>query len=157
MDRYGATSSHVERDQVKNRYDDIQKEYWYHQLDTALVNDDYWVANNDIRKLVEKLAEEGIPATYGTQLIQEFTSEEQALVMERYPLLAYGIVVHQQDWDKKFDQASFQQLLVHSPVPIFIREKMNQEYPEPFEIVRDQGISMAYHREQWIQWKGKFS
>ncbi|HEY2421318.1 MAG TPA: hypothetical protein VGI04_07880 [Neobacillus sp.] len=45
------------------------------------------------------------------------------------------------------------QLFVHSPVPIFIRERMNQDYALPFEIVRDKGISMAFHKEQWLQWK----
>ncbi|MFP7296996.1 hypothetical protein [Neobacillus niacini] len=147
----------TERDHLKNTYDNTLKDYWYHQLDTALINDDYWVANNDVRKMVERLADEGIAATYGTQLIQEFTAEEQALVMERYPLLAYGIVVHQHDWDKKVDQVAIQQILVHSPVPIFIRERMNQEYKLPFEIVRDQGISMAFHQEQWILWKEKLA
>lgn len=147
----------TERDQLKNTYDNTLKDYWYHQLDTALVNDDYWVANNDVRKMVERLAEEGIAATYGTQLIQEFTAEEQSVVMERYPLLAYGIVVHQHDWDKKVDQAAFQQMIAHSPVPIFIRERMNQEYTLPFEIVRDKGISMAFHQQQWIQWKEKLA
>jgi hypothetical protein len=147
----------TERDQLKNTSDNTLKDYWYHQLDTALVNDDYWVANNDVRKMVERLAEEGIAATYGTQLIQEFTADEQVSVMERYPLLAYGLVVHQHDWDKKVDQAAIQQMLAHSPVPIFIRERMNQEYTMPFEIVRDQGISMAFHQEQWIQWKEKLA
>lgn len=144
-----------ERLQLKTQFENIQKEYWYHQLDTALVNDDYWVANNDVRKMVEKLAEEGVAAIYGTQLIQGFSLEEQGLMMERFPLLAYGIVVHQHDWDKRFDQAAYQKLLAHSPVPIFIRERMNQPYPLPFEIVLDQGVSMAFHREQWIQWKEK--
>ncbi|MEH7131108.1 hypothetical protein V7103_23230 [Neobacillus drentensis] len=147
----------MERDQIKYTYDSTLKDYWYHQLDTALVNNDYWVANNDVRKMVERLAEEGIAATYGTQLIQEFSAEEQAQVMERYPLLAYGIVVHQHDWNKKVDQSAFQLLLSHSPVPIFIRERMNQEYTMPFEIVTDQGISMAFNKEQWIQWKEKLT
>jgi hypothetical protein len=146
-----------ERDHLKYTYDHTLKDYWYHQLDTSLVNDDYWVANHDVRKMVERLAQEGVSATYGTQLIQEFTAEEQAFVMERYPLLAYGIVVHQHDWDKKVDQGELQQMLAHSPVPIFIRERMNQEYILPFEIVRDQGISMAFNQEHWIRWKEKLA
>ncbi|WML26436.1 hypothetical protein [Neobacillus sp. OS1-33] len=146
-----------EKDQLRFQFDNIQKEYWYHQLDTALVNDDYWVPNNDVRKMVEKLAEDGVQASYGTRLIQELNPEEQALVMERYPLLAYGIVIHQQDWDKKVDESRFQQMLAHAPVPIFIRERMDQPYAQPFEIARNQGIAMAFHKELWLDWKDNLS
>jgi hypothetical protein len=142
-----------EADKLRSQYDHIQKEYWYHQLDTALVNDHFWVANNDVKKIADMLAEEGIPAMFGTQLLNEMTMEEQTLVMERYPLLVYGVVVHQNDWEKKIDQASLQTMLMHSPVPIFIRERMNQEFALPYEIIREQGISMAFHRDQWTQWK----
>ncbi|WP_423798178.1 hypothetical protein [Neobacillus sp. SAB-20_R2A] len=144
-----------ERLVLKQKYENLQKDYWYHQLDTTLLNDDYWIANNDVRKIVEKLAEVGVQATYGTQLIQELTAEEQALAMERYPLLAYGIVVYQQDWENEIFDADFQMLLTHAPVPIFIRERMNQEYAQPFEMAREQGISMAFHREKWMEWKNE--
>jgi hypothetical protein len=144
-------------ERIKQQYQNIQKDFWSHQLDTALVNDEYWIANYDVRKMAEKLAEEGIPASFGTQLIQELPYEEQALLLERYPLLAYGIVVHQQDWDKKVDHTELQKLLAHSPVPIFIREQMNQEYTLPFEVVRDQGVAMAFDREKWTLWKEKLA
>ncbi|WP_462411402.1 hypothetical protein [Neobacillus sp. Marseille-QA0830] len=146
-----------EEEKLRSQYDHIQKEYWYHQLDTSLVNDEYWVANHDVKKIADLLSDEGIPAMYGTQLLQELSEEEQSLVMERYPLLAYGIVVHQQDWEKNIHQASVQTLLLHSPVPIFMRERMNQEYALPFEIFREQGISMAFNQNQWNRWKENLS
>lgn len=142
-----------EKERLNAQYENVQKDYWYHQLDTSLVNDEYWVANNDVRKLVEKLSEAGVTASYGTQLIQEFSQEERAFILEKYPLLAYGIVVHEHDWQKRVDQRELEQLFVHAPVPIFIRERMNQDYQQPFEIVREQGVSMAFYREKWEQWK----
>jgi hypothetical protein len=146
-----------ESTQLKQQYDHIQKEYWYHQLDTALVNEEFWVANHDVRKLVETMSEMGVQASYGTQLIQQLSDEERSVVMERYPLLAYGLVIHEQDWEKRIDQSELQQQLTHSPVPIFIRERMNQSFSQPYEIVRDQGSLMAFNREQWLAWKGSLS
>ncbi|WP_042458828.1 coiled-coil domain-containing protein [Neobacillus dielmonensis] len=146
-----------EAEKLRSQYDHIQKEYWYHQLDTSLVNGEYWVANHDVKKIADLLADEGIPTMYGTQLLQELSGEEQSLVMERYPLLAYGIVVHQQDWEKNINQVSLQTLLLHSPVPIFIRERMNQAFSLPFEIIREQGISMAFQPDQWNRWKENLS
>ncbi|CAG9609465.1 hypothetical protein [Pseudoneobacillus rhizosphaerae] len=143
--------------QFRLQYDRIQKEYWYHQLDTSLVNDDYWVANHDVRKIVEKISEMGVQSSYGTQLIQQLSEEERSNMMERYPLLAYGLVIHELDWEKKIDRIELEQLLTHSPVPIFIRERMNQTFSQPFEIIREQGIFMAYKPVQWIAWKGNLA
>ncbi|MGO4889952.1 hypothetical protein ACJ2A9_19585 [Anaerobacillus sp. MEB173] len=138
---------------LRKKLDNMKKEYWNHQLDTSLVNDSYWIPNNDVRKVVQRLEELGIQATYGTELINELMEEDRISYLERFPMLAYGIVIHEKDLEKEIDQADFKEMLFHSPVPIFIRERMNQDFPYPFEIPNDQGIKMAFNKENWLQWK----
>lgn len=144
----------TEKGRLQTHHENVQKDYWYHQLDTSLVNDEYWIANNDVRKLVEKLNEMGITVIYGTQLILEYSKEERLGLMEKFPLLAYGIVVHEHDWDmRRVDHRELEMMFVHAPVPIFIRERMNVDFKKPFEIIREQGVSMAFFKEQWESWK----
>lgn len=131
----------------------LKKEIWNHQLDTMLVNDHYWIPNNDVITVVQHLDELGVPAMYGTELINELSEEDKVSYIERFPLLAYGVVIHEREWEEHVHHHDFQNMLSHSPVPIFIRERMNQEVHYAFELPREQGIEMAFDKEKWHRWK----
>ncbi|WP_374723893.1 hypothetical protein [Calidifontibacillus erzurumensis] len=133
----------------------LKKDFWNHQLDTMLVNDHYWIPNNDIRKVVEQLEELGVHAMYGTELINELSEEDRATYINRFPLLPYGVVIHEREWEQRVDEYAFQHMLSHSAVPIFIRERMNEDVLYAFEVPREKGIEMAFDKEKWIRWKGQ--
>ncbi|WEG11164.1 hypothetical protein PU629_13400 [Pullulanibacillus sp. KACC 23026] len=136
--------------------DNLKKDYWNHQLDTALVNDDYWIPNNDVRKLVEQLKESGVQAYYGTELIQQLSMDEQAEMKVHFPLLPYGVVILEQDL-KQCQNQSIKELFLHAPVPLFIRERMTQTITYPFEMIQEIGFEMAFNEEKWTEWKATLS
>lgn len=101
-----------------------KKGLWETQLDASLNDEQFWIANKDVKELKEWIDEKtGIDVFYGSQFLQSLSPEELANHLVNYPLLPYGLVVYGQQWEK-INQQLLTQRLFHSPVPIFLREGM---------------------------------
>ena len=74
---------------------------WESQLDHALNDEPFWIANRDVKKVKEWIDERtGIDVFYGIELLQSLNTEEMAKHLIAYPLLPYGLVVNEHQWQK---------------------------------------------------------
>lgn len=100
------------------------QQLWTHQLDSSLAKKSFWIPNQELHKLKEELEAQGLTCYYGTELLGAMTEEERISNLTAYPLLPYSLVAHQADW-KRRDKARLSELLMRAPVPIYLRERMN--------------------------------
>jgi len=141
-------------DQNKQQAEKVKKELWETQLNHSLNNDHFWIANKDVKELKEWIDEKtGIDVFYGTQFLQSLTPEELAKTLLNYPLLPYGLVVSQHQW-QKINQQVLSGRLFNSPVPIYLREEMSQEkHPSSFVIVNGNEQALITNKNDFMSWK----
>ena len=142
-----------------NRQDAEQtkKELWESQLDHALNDEPFWIANRDVKELKEWIDEKtGIDVFYGAQFLQSLNTEEMAKHLVAYPLLPYGLVVNQHQW-QKINVQVLSGRMFKSPVPIFLREEMNtSEIDHPaFVIINGAERELLTDPSQFTSWKNK--
>ncbi|WP_251551200.1 hypothetical protein [Neobacillus muris] len=140
--------------QNKQQAEKVKKELWETQLDHSLNDDHFWIANKDVKELKEWIDEKtGIDVFYGTQFLQSLTPEDLAKTLLDYPLLPYGLVVSQPQW-QKINQQVLSGRLFNSPVPIFLREEMNQEKDQAsFVIMNGNEQALIADKNHFINWK----
>jgi hypothetical protein len=136
----------------------IKKEFWETQLDHSLNDEPFWIANKDVKELKEWIDEKtGIDVFYGTQFLQSLSTEEVANYTSVYPLLPYGLVVSGQQW-QKINQQVLSGRMFKSPVPIFMREEMNNEnLPLSFVVVKGTEQELLTDKNQFTNWKIKIT
>jgi hypothetical protein len=142
--------------QNKQQGEQIKKELWETQLDHSLNDDHFWIANKDVKELKEWIDEKtGIDVFYGTQFIQSLNTEDMAKYLITYPLLPYGLVVSQHQWEK-INQQVLSGRLFNSPVPIFLREEMNKDREvASFVIINGTEKELLTDKNQFTNWKIK--
>jgi hypothetical protein len=138
----------------RHQGEQIKKELWETQLDHSLNDEGFWIANKDVKKLKEWIDEKtGIDVFYGTQFLQSLRAEEMANYCLMYPLLPYGLVVSQHQW-QKINQQVLSGRMFKSPVPIFMREEMNSDNHQPsFVIINGTEKELLSDKNQFTQWK----
>ncbi|MED4205430.1 hypothetical protein [Neobacillus mesonae] len=140
--------------QNKQQGEQMKKELWETQLVHSLNDEPFWVANKDVKELKEWIDEKtGIDVFYGSQFLQSLTPDELAKYLLTYPLLPYGLVVSRHQWEK-INQQVLSGRLFHSPVPIFLREEMNQERDQAsFVILNGTEKALLTDKNQFTSWK----
>lgn len=136
----------------------IKKELWETQLDHSLNDEHFWIPNKDVKELKEWIdGKTGIDVFYGTQFLQSLNTVELANYLMKYPLLPYGLVVSGQQW-QKINQQVFSGRMFKSPVPIFLREEMNNEQNQPsFVIIHGTEKELLTDKNQFTNWKIKIA
>ncbi|MDQ0201105.1 coiled-coil domain-containing protein [Neobacillus ginsengisoli] len=136
----------------------IKKDLWETQLDHSLNDEPFWIANKDVKELKEWIDEKtGIDVFYGTQFLQSLSTKEMAKYLMMYPLLPYGLVVSQQQW-QKINQQFLSGRMFKSPVPIFMREEMNNEnHQSSFVIMNGTEKELLSDKNQFTNWKLKIA
>lgn len=132
----------------------LKKELWETHLDHSLNDEHFWIPNKDVKELKESIDEKtGIDVFYGTQFLQSLSMEEMANYLVTYPLLPYGLVVSQHQW-QKINQQVLAGRMFKSPVPIFLREDMNKENKQP-SLVMIHGMEkeLVTDKNQFTNWK----
>lgn len=138
----------------RHQGEQVKKELWETQLDHSLNDEPFWIANNDVKELKEWIDEKtGIDVFYGTQFLQSLPAEEMANSLMSYPLLPYGLVVSQQQW-QKINQQVLSGRMFKSPVPIFMREEMVSENQQAsFVIINGTEQELLRDKHQFSDWK----
>ncbi|MDM5225991.1 hypothetical protein QUF73_07165 [Cytobacillus sp. NJ13] len=150
----------VEELLVQNREqgEDIKKALWETQLDYALNDEHFWIANNDVKELKEWIDEKtGIDVFYGSQFLQSLKPDEIASHMLSYPLLPYGLVVSRTQWEKMNKQVLAGRMF-KSPVPIFMREDMSGgNHQNSFVMITGTEKELLTDKNQFTNWKIKIA
>ena len=144
-------------DKNRQEAEQMKKELWESQLDHALNDEPFWVANRDVKELKEWIDEKtGIDVFYGAQFLQSLNTEEMAKALITHPLLPYGLVVNQHQW-QKVNQQVLSGRIFKSPVPIFLREEMNNSEEEhaSFVIINGAERELLTDPTQFTTWKNK--
>jgi len=142
----------------KEQVEEIKKELWEIQLDHSLNDEHFWIANNDVKELKEWIDEKtGIDVFYGTQFLQSLSAEEMENALLMNPLLPYGLVVSQHQW-QKINQQVLSGRMFKSPVPIYLREDMNSDdYPPSFVLINGIEKGLLTDKNQFTDWKIKIA
>ncbi len=145
--------------QNRQEGEQIKKELWESQLDHSLNDEPFWIANKDVKQLKEWIDEKtGIDVFYGSQFLQSLSTEEMANHLIAYPLLPYGLVVNQHQW-QKVNQQILSVRMFNSPVPIFLREEMHNSENAlvPFVIINGTERELLTDKNQFNNWKIKIA
>lgn len=142
----------------KQQGEQIKKELWETQLDHSLNDEAFWIANKDVKELKEWIDEKtGIDVFYGTQFLQSLSAEEMTNYYLSYPLLPYGLVVSQPQW-QKINQQVLSGRMFKNPVPIFMREEMNSgNHGSSFVIINGTEKELLSDKNQFSHWKIKIA
>jgi len=153
-------ATQIEEILVHNREqgEQIKKDLWETQLDHSLNDEHFWIPNKDVKELKEWIDEKtGIDVFYGTHFLQSLSSDEMTNYLLMYPLLPYGLVVSQHQW-QKINQQVLSGRMFKSPVPIFLREEMNREYHQPsFVIINGTERDLLTDKNLFTNWKIKIA
>src|SRR5690554_4861390 len=142
-------------EEKKERKIELQQELWEKNIDLSLNKEDYWLANKDIVYLKEEIGQLGISVESGAAFLQSIDEKERERLLKDYPLLAYSLVILQEkDW-QIIDENIDPDILIHSPVPIYIRSRMNRLYQAGFKTVRGKAHSLVLDRVTLDDWRGK--
>ncbi|SKC36105.1 coiled-coil domain-containing protein [Maledivibacter halophilus] len=137
----------------EERIINLNRELWENNIDKVLNNEDFWIANNDIIILKEEIVNLGIPVQLGTEFLKTESSEKCQKLVNTYPSLIYGLVIPgDNDWNTIKRNISTD-ILLHNPVPIFIRNNMNKDYKESFKIIENQGTKLVIDEFAYDIWK----
>jgi hypothetical protein len=124
---------------------------WKTQLDISISKQPYWIANHDL-KMLKELLENEVDLFYGTEFLKELPLDKRILEMERNPLIVHGLVLARKDWEK-LNKSTFDKILLHSPVPFFIREEMDSYNQTSFVLLKEQSRNMSLDEEYFNNWK----
>ena len=132
----------------------LKKELWETQLDDALNDEPFWIANKDVKELKEWIDEKtGIDVFYGSQFLQSLGPEELSNHLLNYPLLPYGLIVSKPQWDKINTQL-LSGRMYKSPVPIFLREEMTSASDQTsFVILNGTEKELIIDKHYFSDWK----
>ncbi|WP_394137173.1 coiled-coil domain-containing protein [Cytobacillus oceanisediminis] len=150
----------VEEILVQNREqgEEVKKALWETQLDYALNDEHFWIANNDVKELKEWIDEKtGIDVFYGSQFLQSLRPDETANHLLAHPLLPYGLVVSKPQWER-INQQVLAGRMFKSPVPIFMREEMTGENQQgSFVMITGTEKELLTDKNQFTNWKIKIA
>ena len=152
LSKYGAGIEELLQ-QNNEQSEQLKKELWELQVDQYLNDDHYWIANQDVKELKEWIDEKtGIDVFYGTQFLQSLNVEERMQHLQAYPLLPYGLVVYQNQW-QKINQQVLKGRMYKSPVPIYMREEMQGEDRPSFVIIHGTEENLLTDYQAFAAWQ----
>lgn len=139
--------------QNREQGEQLKKELWETQIDHYLNNENFWIANQDILELKEWIDEKtGIDVFYGTQFLQSLDESERYIYLSKYPLLPFGLVVNQNQW-QKINQQLFAGRMYKSPVPIYMREEMEGDKDSSFIVIHGKEHNLLTKPAEFEKWK----
>ncbi|MGM9929983.1 MAG: hypothetical protein ACI35P_18745 [Bacillus sp. (in: firmicutes)] len=139
--------------QNRQQHEQLTKELWEIQQDLYLNDENYWIANQDVKKMKEWIDEKtGIDVFYGTQYLQSLNEEERVQYLELYPLLPFGLVVSKIQWEK-INQQVLTGRMYKAAVPIFMREEMTGTEMHSFVIVHGTERALLADKSSFMNWK----
>ncbi|WP_139891911.1 hypothetical protein [Bacillus sp. D386] len=139
--------------QNQEESEQVKKELWESQLDHYLNDENFWIANQDLKEFKEWIDEKtGIDVFYGTQYLQSLDEDERLHHLESYPLLPFGLVVSRNQWEK-INHHLLQGRLFKSPVPVYLREEMNGTPVSSFVVLHGEEHELITNRNEFMKWK----
>ncbi|MET3289283.1 UNVERIFIED_CONTAM: hypothetical protein ABID98_001853 [Brevibacillus sp. OAP136] len=148
------TAAHLERlsEEHKTKLEFANQTLWQKQMAISLREEDFWIANPDIKRLHERLSSQ-MDVFYGTQFLLALEAEERQEELKKHPLLPFGLVVFGHEWKRSRIDEEFASAELQSPVPIFLREEMNGADLHSFELVSGSAHALSINSAAYQHYK----
>jgi len=140
--------------EIKEKLETSNRELWELQLNSSLNDQAFWIANHDVKQAKEIL-EKSINVTFGSEYMTILSETEKKEMLAKNPLLPFGLVVVEKEWNK-FDQKIMNHKVFQTPVPIFIREHMEDAKHVPFHLLQGKEQTFMMDDSSFASWKASF-
>ncbi|PKR77834.1 hypothetical protein CEY16_07855 [Halalkalibacillus sediminis] len=140
----------VKLEGLQKRLHEEQKALWQKQLDKSLNNNEFWIANKDLKRVKEKL-DSYMDVTYGTEFLQSLPENQMLHELKANPLLPYSLIVEQEYSEITHGNVE----VFHSPVPVYVRSQMNKSGIENHFLVTGQETSIIKNQFIFLEWKNQ--
>jgi hypothetical protein len=135
-----------------DKLESIQEKIWLVNQDRLINTKDFWIPNREILNLKKAIESQNILVMTGTEYLNRINDSKMIDgLIEKYPLLPYGLVLEKLDQYLRLDK-NLEESLLHYPVPIFVREMMHDSSQEVFHLIKNSGISFVKDKDQFKQW-----
>ncbi|KOF56290.1 hypothetical protein AGR56_05420 [Clostridium sp. DMHC 10] len=135
----------------------LYKELWENSIDLSLNTEEYWIANNDVNSVKDKIEALGIKVIYGTQFLYALHEEQKKNMLSNYPMLPFGLVISNvNEWktiESNIDKESFLRALV----PIYVRTEMNKVESVNYKLVDHKALKFVEDYDSYVSWKESLS
>ena len=133
--------------------DQLKLELWENNMDKSLNIENYWVPNKDALAVREKIGGLGITVQLGTEYLSHVDEEEKRELIEKYPMMAYGLLIgNEKDWQIIKDNLT-EELFLRALIPVFIRSQMKSGIGESFKILEGYEMRLVLEPEEYMNWQ----
>ncbi|MFC3746873.1 hypothetical protein [Paenibacillus sp. GCM10012306] len=130
----------------------LRRDYYHQLLDVELQNQSYWVPNGDILTVKDMLDNLKIQSVAGSCYLNDLPYLAREEELERYPLLPYALILTKREAEK-IQPDMLKEVLLKSPVPLFIREDMAAMDSPALMLLASEGPQMVLQPERFMNWK----
>jgi len=135
-----------------NKLESIQEKIWLVNQDRLINTKDFWIPNREIINLKKSIQSQNILVMTGTEYLNRIDDSKMIDgLVEKHPLLPYGLVIEKLDQYLRLDK-NLEEDLLRYPVPIFVREMMHDSSNETFHLLKNSGISFVKDKNKFKQW-----
>lgn len=135
------------------KLDQLKQSLWENNIDKSLNQEDYWVPNNDILLIKNRIKGLGINAQLGTEFLSSLGDDDKHRLIEDFPSIIHGIVIaNLQDWELLKENLK-ENIFLRSSVPIYIRSSMQGKGKYAFEIIAGDELELVLNPSAYVKWK----
>jgi hypothetical protein len=128
---------------------ELQQKYWSLRFEIQHSDQDFWIANDTMVKAKEIIEQKGIEVVYGSQYLFEIVQEQREKVLQEHPILPYGLCVYERDMKKILSIEDFSSAILHSPVPIYSVETLQDNQVQAFLLLTNQADRLSLDSNMW--------
>lgn len=139
--------------QVKKLY----KELWENSIDLSLNTEEYWIANNDVSSVKDKIEDLGIKVIYGTQFLAALNEEQKKKMLSNYSMLPFGLVISNiSEWET-IERNIDKDIFIRASVPIYVRTEMNEVKNVNYKLIEHKALKFLEDNNSYALWKESLS
>ena len=155
------TSEEIIRREFSRRIDEVdhqlkrsRREHFSLKVDVDLQHEEFWIPNPDILAVKDVIEALNIECTLGTEYLSGINEVQRGDEVSKHPLLPYGVIIKKID-ESRYRGALFNDILLKSPVPIFVREEMSATHHSSFSLPGGDSSLLALNPTTYLEWRGK--
>jgi uncharacterized protein YktB (UPF0637 family) len=131
----------------------IERNLWLSQMNQTLNDQEYWIANADLKEMKDALDRQ-VDVYYGTEFLKGLNREDRETYHNRFPLLPYGLVLSRKSY-QKIDFSRIKTSVQQSPVLFFLSEEMGVNPSSSLLVWTGDEKGLILDEKELDKWKKK--
>ncbi|WP_234121272.1 hypothetical protein [Clostridium hydrogenum] len=131
----------------------LYKELWENSIDVTLNTEEYWIANNDVNAVKDRIEALGIKVIYGTQFLYALSEEEKKTMLSSYHMLPFGLVISDINEWKTIESNIDKEIFLRALVPIYVRTEMKIVESVNYKLVEHRALKFVEDYDSYVSWK----